>query len=411
MFNMRVGGEGRYMIVVGNGDINLARDAGGNFTQLGPAGKYSGDGWHLLEIGYLDDTLSVYIDGKEGIVYQDPQPWGAAGIAIENHFEKDDPHYYDNISVCEPDGAFQPLPLPKTGYDLTLKIEDADGNPISLASVEIGEAQPGAETTLSADASGMVVFNDLPGGAVTFKTTAPGYQPTEQSAILEKGEPAEIAVALDLDPFGLLPSKACGPDEKPLYIEDFQDGAAQGWANIQAAVELNAQNGWSIAPDESGNTILTASNSAAPANDDLQDYQFDNAVWRIKVIVTGSDTDAFLNWKHSFEQGDWRYFIPFGGQQRLGLIRFTSGDGVQVAQTGASLGIKKWNLFEISAFDGVIEAWLNGKKLFSYTDPQPLPPGTIGLEVHLSERVKATFNFDDISVCELNAPFVPLAQP
>jgi hypothetical protein len=52
--------------------------------------------------------------------------------------------------------------------------------------------------------------------------------------------------------------------------------------------------------------------------------------------------------------------------------------------------------------------WLDNRFLFSYTDPQPLPPGTIGLEMHLREEVKTVFWFDDLAVCGLSAPFTSL---
>jgi hypothetical protein len=126
------------------------------------------------------------------------------------------------------------------------------------------------------------------------------------------------------------------------------------------------------------------------------------------VLVEGSDTDGFLNWRQTFDQGDWRYFVPFGGPQLLQLIRFTSGEAIQAAQSGLQLTPQKWHLFEISTYQGDTEVWLDGKKLFIYTDLQPLPPGTIGLEMHLREGVKTVFWFDDLAVCGLSAPFEPL---
>ena len=39
----------------------------------------------------------------------------------------------------------------------------------------------------------------------------------------------EIVLKLERDPFGLLPSDACGAGESLLYVDDFQDGEAQGW--------------------------------------------------------------------------------------------------------------------------------------------------------------------------------------
>jgi hypothetical protein len=406
-----VPGSQRYMIVLGGGQANLTRNEGNQFVEIGPAGKYAGDGWHLLEIGSFNGTVNVYLDGEKGIEYQDPKPWKGGTIALEKHLEQEGVYYYDDMSVCGLSAPFQPLPRPKTGFDLSLSITDAEGKPISSAQASIAELGSLSNATQVSDEHGKITWNDLPGESVTLSVSAPGYKAVEQILTLQKGAVTEQSLSLELDPFGLLPERACAPGEKLLYSEDFQDGKAQGWPNISAAAELNAQNGWAIVPDESGNLLLSASNSPAPANDDLGGFTFDNAVWRIKIMISDFASDAFLNWRHSFEQGDWRYFVPFGGQQRVSLVRFTSGNGVDVARSTASMAAKKWYFYEVSTYNGVTEAWLNGKKLFSYTDPQPLPAGTIGLEVHLREGVKTVFYFDDLSVCELEAPFTPLPPP
>ncbi|MEW5870967.1 MAG: carboxypeptidase regulatory-like domain-containing protein [Chloroflexota bacterium] len=413
IFNFRlVPGEARYMVVVGGGAADLNRNIQEKGMPLGPAGRYAGDGWHLLEVGLFDGMLGIYIDGKQGMEYQDPQPWEAGTIALENHFEGDVVHYYDNIVVCELAAPMQPMPRPKTGFDLNVTVLDAEGNPIPNATVvmaELGEADNASQVS---DAKGLVSWTDLPGAEATLQVGAMGYRAVEQKVSLQKDTLIEQTIILERDPFGLLPEQACAPGETLLYSEDFQDGKAQGWPNISAAADLNAQNGWAILPDEAenANLLLQAANGLMPANDDLQGFTFDNAVWRLHLMVTGQDTDLFLNWRHSFEQGDWRYFVPVGGNWQINMVRFTNG-GSPVAQSVAKLSNKKWFFFEISTFEGVTEVWLNGKKLFSYTDPQPLPPGTIGLEAHLREGAKAMFFFDNISVCELTSPFVTMPQP
>jgi hypothetical protein len=65
----------------------------------------------------------------------------------------------------------------------------------------------------------------------------------------------------------------------------------------------------------------------------------------------------------------------------------------------------RWYFFELSTYQGVTELWVDGGRLTSYTDPQPLPGGTIGLETHMFENAETVFYFDDIVVCELSAPF------
>ena len=64
-------------------------------------------------------------------------------------------------------------------------------------------------------------------------------------------------------------------------------------------------------------------------------------------------------------------------------------------------------LAKISSFEGIVSVWVDGKRLMEYTDPMPVPPGTIGLEFWL-KGANATIYIDDMSVCELSAPFVSI---
>ena len=141
-------------------------------------------------------------------------------------------------------------PIP---YDLTVKVTDADGNPIAGANVAFPES--GDDAPVSTDDSGQVTWSSLggPNGALT--VAAPGYFGAEQSVSLGRG-PNEVVVALERDPYGLLPSVACAPEEKSLYIEDFQDGQAQGWQAITAATEFGANNGWGLGTKEEGNQVV-----------------------------------------------------------------------------------------------------------------------------------------------------------
>ncbi|MFL7870374.1 MAG: carboxypeptidase-like regulatory domain-containing protein, partial [Anaerolineales bacterium] len=109
-------------------------------------------------------------------------------------------------------------PIP---YDVTVKIIDQDGNPIPGANVVFPES--GNDGPVIVDDGGQAVWNNLPGETGTLGVAAPGYFSAEQSLSLERG-PNEVTVALERDPYGLLPAEACAPGEKLLYIEDFQDG-------------------------------------------------------------------------------------------------------------------------------------------------------------------------------------------
>ena len=53
----------------------------------------------------------------------------------------------------------------------------------------------------------------------------------------------------------------------------------------------------------------------------------------------------------------------------------------------------------------MVQVWIDGKKLIEYQDPQPLPAGMISLEAHAPQDPNTMYYFDDLSVCELSAPF------
>jgi len=101
---------------------------------------------------------------------------------------------------------------------------------------------------------------------------------------------------LKCDPFGLLPSEACAPDQKVLYVEDFQDGQAQEWPFISAGINGDMPNGWTVI-DESGNKILKLANAPSPGNDELENHVFDNFIWRAKFKIIGSDANMFFMWR------------------------------------------------------------------------------------------------------------------
>ena len=75
----------------------------------------------------------------------------------------------------------------------------------------------------------------------------------------------------------------------------------------------------------------------------------------------------------------------------------------------AILDLKKWMSFEVSNYNGELQVWMNGKKLVLYKDKNPLPPGTIGLEPHFNGE--GVIYYDNLAVCEISAPFVPLPLP
>jgi hypothetical protein len=147
----------------------------------------------------------------------------------------------------------------------------------------------------------------------------------------------------------------------------------------------------------------------------LHGQVFDNAVWRVQFLVskpfTRQDNWFSFNWRHApqpFDLGgqqvfDSRYQLPIGFNYFAfrRLQQPVSNVGIGQARN-PSFG--KWHLAEIGTYQGTTETWLDGKRLFSYTDPKLIPPGGLDLELWLKD------SGDNLSVCELAGPLQTLGQ-
>jgi hypothetical protein len=283
----------------------------------------------------------------------------------------------------------QEIAVLKTAKNIIAFIVGEDGAPLSGAKVILTET--GEEATVADN--GTVSWMDAAGDTATLSINAQGYFPKEESVTLREGSNG-ILISMQRDPFGLLPSEMCMEGETLLYLEDFQDGMAQGWAEIEAK-----QGGWSVEadPEKDGNILLVASEptgmQARLSDESGSSPTFDNAVWRIRTKYTGSGSLSLFLWKLNLGNSDINYGIMFG--QKTGI--------------GGPLDIPKpspdeWHIIEISTFNGVIEMWVDGKIIASYDETDPLPAGLIGLAFH-GDETAGMFYYDDISVCELSAPF------
>jgi hypothetical protein len=292
-------------------------------------------------------------------------------------------------------------------FSLTVLVSDENGQPIQGAEIAVFEQKDAIQVT---NASGEATWTSLPEETASLTIKASGYGVMDKKVGLRRGMNKEN-ISLRVDQWGLLSSQACNADEKLLYGEDLQDQHADNWPEI----EMGSQ-GWSVAevPNELGNYAILAKGSldAQVAQTHYKsDSPFDNAVWRLKVYFLGNkgDVSTFLNWRHSFDKGDVRYFSNFGPKVFVDLTRFASGEGVMVGRGPGNVPLNKWYTLEISTYNGVTEVWKEGKKMVSYTDKDPLPPGTIGLEPHFN--AEGSIYYDNLAVCELSAPFKTLIVP
>jgi hypothetical protein len=322
-----------------------------------------------------------------------------------------------------------PTPIP---YDVNVTIVDASGAPIPEAQIVFPESGNG-EPVL-ADAQGKFSWMNLAGDAATFNVSAQGYLPGQQTATLQRGV-NEVAIILERDPYGLLPSTACAPGETLLYLEDFQDGEAQGWHGDQ-----NDQSGSKSpgpAPDTAANSVfIFDANKLTPGPDarlsagydagEASSSFFSDAVWRLHFMVNRPTAPAF-SWHQAGpsefggqEVTETWYGIYFWGSpwNQIHVRRTILGDSGPISDeevvTGTFTQVPgQWHWIEISSYQGHLQIWVDGKLEAEYQDSQPLPQGKISMGVMgtFTEASTTILYFDDLTVCGLSAPFTSMAPP
>ena len=304
-----------------------------------------------------------------------------------------------------------PTPIP---YDLSVLVTDGDGIPIMDATVVLAEVDEDAGTQTT-DEVGQVAWYNLPGEIVNLSISAQGYLPTNMRKTIERGS-NEIKFVLDRDPYGILPSEACAPGENLLYIEDFQDGEAQGWPEI----DLQSQD-WNVGPDPNAAEDIVLSRSVAvDGSAELTGQEFGNSVWRVHFKAIGWPIYSF-NWfwntgryavdGTTVEWSAYQIWVHppnirvFRGQPPISSISLR--DSMRMLESDV------WHQLEVSTYNGTLEIWIDGARFLTYTDPQPLPGGTMVISQGLGESQDPEYvvYYNNISVCELTAPFVPMLTP
>ena len=69
--------------------------------------------WRRLEFAYFNGVVTIWLDGKELLVYNDPQPWTGGTINLEPYPQSETEYFfYDNISLCGLTAPFQSISTP-----------------------------------------------------------------------------------------------------------------------------------------------------------------------------------------------------------------------------------------------------------------------------------------------------------
>jgi len=304
-----------------------------------------------------------------------------------------------------------PTPVP---IDVSLTIQDADGSPIAGAQVTAADGN-----TAQTDDSGLVMWNGLPEEPLDLTVDAQGYDAASETLTLERG-PNEAAIQLARNELEPLPADVCAPNETLLYLEDFQDQVAEEWPEFQFGAP-----GWSMGPSvENPDNIVLIANAdpgqignvwAMMGNTPIR---VENTVWRARFNMAGTGTMSF-NWRFATEPFqlngeqivDSRYQVITGtqGNEQMRLIQGPVLN-VEVARGFVYPQSGTWHDVQIATYDRHTEVWLDDQMMMAYDPPENvdmIPTGTIGLE-YWPVSADTFVYFDDIALCDLSEPFVPL---
>jgi hypothetical protein len=215
--------------------------------------------------------------------------------------------------------------------------------------------------------------------------------------------------AADNDPYVVPPSQACLDGERLLYLEDFQDGKAQGWPEI----EYKAQN-WEIVADQNGSGNLLVQNPGIIGSMIFYtEKYFGDGVYRIDFMRIGDPQPTFV-WHSNTEPFESELGTITDSDYSIGFmhhgahfVRYTFPvQDTTLLDIPIEVTTDIWHKIEISTFDGLLQVWLDGEKLLAYQDPKPLPEGTISIGLGDSMVEDSMVYYDNLLVCELTAPFV-----
>ncbi|MEW5941059.1 MAG: carboxypeptidase-like regulatory domain-containing protein [Chloroflexota bacterium] len=285
-----------------------------------------------------------------------------------------------------------PTPVP---YDLTITVVDEAGNPIPWANVTLVELNLSATVNESGQAS----WTNLAQANVTVRVAAQGYAAAEQQLSLNPG-PNEQTVTLTRVPYGLLPSQACAPGETLLYAEDFQDGAVENWGVYPPGTVLP----FDVDPTAADNKVLMLNFGDTDGEFQVNTIPFqDNIVRRLKYMP-GDHSRFHLGYGF----GNNTYFATLSADEIV-LSYYSDATNMQTLDRGKPVMAQGvWHVLEFSSYNGRIEIWADGTLAVSYDGATAVSEGNV---LHIGSAFlppESIVRIDDISLCGLSAPFVPM---
>ena len=168
----------------------------------------------------------------------------------------------------------------------------------------------------------------------------------------------------------------CLSDEVELFASDFESGT-KDW-------EFSPASAWSVVEDSGSKVLLGEGHVNAVA-----EGRWDEVVWRLRVKLESGRTH--LNFHASNGR---RYLISFAPDWTQ-LIKFSPADEF-LDEVSANHASDEWHLVEIGLQNNSLRISVDGVQEIVTSEPDPLAPGGIWLEVLDDSRVK----FDDVYICE-----------
>jgi len=290
-----------------------------------------------------------------------------------------------------------PIPPTPVPYDLTVIVLDDKDNPIKEANVILPES--GDEQPIQTDLDGQVSWMDLPGDTISLIASSQGYAILEQTSSIERGS-NEVILVMERDPFQILPAEACGPGQDLLYLEDFEDGDAQEWQDLERPK-------WSFGDDEINGKTLSLYTPDSVASTQYQ-AEFGNAVWSFDIKMNGP-VDLHINW-HSkeSEDGSSRYFVAYKSNEHFQLHFMAPGTGYGLGEVSPPVFEEgSWHRFSFAYFDGKLDVWADNILILGVDHKdQPIENGGFSYIIEPGEGLA----LDNVVVCGLNEPFQPVVE-
>lgn len=191
----------------------------------------------------------------------------------------------------------------------------------------------------------------------------------------------------------IIPGLACAPGETELFADDFEDGNTADWTfHDENGIATGA---WQVQSDGANSFLVGEGHNWALAGDEnWTDYRL-----IVRVRLAANNSSVHFNIRKF--AGESRYYLNYPGG---GLSKDPSAMDLTQATFPQD---DQWHLVTLSSAGGHLEIALDGERIASYDDPDPLRPGNIGLE-----NLDGTMWYDDVLVCALppeSTPSTPTA--